>query len=59
MAIVAGEITTKAAIDIQKTVRDVIRDVGYIDDHMGICADTCSVLSGRNTSGVTPRYNFR
>ncbi|MBW3596938.1 MAG: methionine adenosyltransferase [Planctomycetes bacterium] len=44
LAIVAGEVTTKAVIDIQKTVRDVIRDVGYTDDHMGICADTCAVL---------------
>jgi S-adenosylmethionine synthetase len=44
MAIVAGEITTKAVIDVQKTVRDVIREVGYTDDHMGICADTCAVL---------------
>jgi S-adenosylmethionine synthetase len=25
-------------------VRDVIREVGYTDDEMGICADTCSVL---------------
>jgi S-adenosylmethionine synthetase len=44
LALVAGEITTKANIDFQKTVREVIREVGYTDDHMGICADTCSVL---------------
>ena len=44
MAIVAGEITSRANIDYQKVVRDVIRDVGYTDDEMGICADTCAVL---------------
>ena len=44
MAIISGEITTKAQIDYQKVVRDVIREVGYTDDHMGICADTCGVL---------------
>jgi S-adenosylmethionine synthetase len=44
LAMVAGEITTKARVDYREIVRDVIRDVGYIDDQMGICADTCAVL---------------
>jgi S-adenosylmethionine synthetase len=44
LAVVAGEITSKGTIDYQKVVRDVIRDVGYTDDEMGISADTCSVL---------------
>jgi S-adenosylmethionine synthetase len=44
IAIVAGEITTKAVIDYPEIVRQVIRDVGYNDDHMGICADTCAVM---------------
>ena len=44
IAIVAGEITTKAVVDYQKVIRDVIRDVGYTDDQMGICADTCAVM---------------
>jgi S-adenosylmethionine synthetase len=44
IAIVAGEITTKAVIDYPEIVRHVIRDVGYVDDHMGICADTCAVM---------------
>ena len=37
IAIIAGEITTNAVIDYQQVVRDVIRDVGYTDDEMGIC----------------------
>jgi S-adenosylmethionine synthetase len=44
IAIVAGEITTKAVIDYPAVVRQVIRDVGYTDDKMGICADTCAVM---------------
>jgi S-adenosylmethionine synthetase len=44
LAIIAGEITTQANVNYAKIVRGVIRDVGYTDDQMGICADTCSVL---------------
>ncbi|MGE0610559.1 MAG: methionine adenosyltransferase, partial [Pirellulales bacterium] len=44
LVMVSGEITTKAVVDYQKVVRQVIREVGYIDDQMGLCADTCSVL---------------
>ena len=44
IAIVAGEITTKAVIDYPDVVRQVIREVGYTDDEMGICADTCAVM---------------
>ncbi|MBN2217564.1 MAG: methionine adenosyltransferase [Pirellulales bacterium] len=44
VAIVAGEITTKAVIDYPQVVRTVIREVGYTDDAMGICADTCAIM---------------
>ncbi|HEY1785760.1 MAG TPA: S-adenosylmethionine synthetase N-terminal domain-containing protein, partial [Pirellulales bacterium] len=44
VAILAGEITTRATVDYTDTARRVIREVGYTDDHMGICADTCAVL---------------
>ena len=44
LAMIAGEITTKANVNFAKVVRQVIRDVGYTDDQMGICADTCSVM---------------
>ena len=33
------------SIDYADVVRHVIRDVGYTDDKMGICADTCAVCS--------------
>ena len=45
LAVVAGEITTKGILDTQHVVREAIRETGYIDDEMGICADTCAVLS--------------
>lgn len=44
VAVIAGEITSNAVIDYQHVVRGVIRDVGYTDDQMGICADTCAVM---------------
>jgi S-adenosylmethionine synthetase len=44
IAIIAGEITTKAKIDYQTVVRDAIRKVGYINDEWGISADTCAVM---------------
>lgn len=44
LAIIAGEITTKAVVNYQQIVRDVINEVGYTDDEMGICGNTCAVL---------------
>ncbi|WP_233198816.1 MULTISPECIES: methionine adenosyltransferase [Pirellulaceae] len=44
VAIVAGEITTKATIDYQDVIRQVIRDIGYTSDGMGFNADTCAVM---------------
>ncbi len=41
---VAGEITTKAQLDIPKIVRDTIRDIGYTDARMGFDADSCAVI---------------
>ena len=46
IAVVAGEITTKAIIDYTDVVRDVIEKVGYTDDEWGICGRTCAVMLG-------------
>lgn len=46
LVVVAGEITTKAALTravIDRLVRDVIRDIGYVDPEIGFAADTCQV----------------
>ncbi|HEV2971550.1 MAG TPA: methionine adenosyltransferase [Pirellulales bacterium] len=44
MAMIAGEITSRATIDYPSVVRSAIRDVGYVDDEWGINADTCAVM---------------
>ena len=44
VAIVAGEITTKAVVNYQDVVRHVIREVGYTDPMMGFSADHCAVM---------------
>ncbi len=44
LCVIAGEVTTKATVDMQQVVRDVVRDVGYTEADMGISADHCSVL---------------
>ncbi len=44
VAIVAGEITTKAVINYPDVVRHVIRETGYTSDAFGINADTCAVM---------------
>lgn len=44
VAIIAGEITTNAVVNYQDVVRKVIREVGYTDDQMGICDETCAVM---------------
>jgi S-adenosylmethionine synthetase len=44
LCVIAGEITTKATVDLQQVVRDVVRSVGYTEADMGISADHCSVL---------------
>jgi S-adenosylmethionine synthetase len=46
LAIVAGEITTRSDITtrtVERLVRDVIRDIGYVDPAIGFAADTCQV----------------
>ncbi len=45
LALVAGEITTGCYIDIPRTVRETIRDVGYVRAKMGFDADTVAVLT--------------
>ncbi len=44
LVVIAGEITTKAYVDMQRVVREVIRGVGYTDSLMGISADHCAVM---------------
>ncbi len=45
LAVVAGEVRTKAYVDIQETVRQVIREIGYTKASYRFDADSCGVLS--------------
>lgn len=42
---VMGEITTTAHVSIEDIARQVIRDIGYVDEGLGFCADSCAVLT--------------
>lgn len=44
LVMVMGEITTNAYVDIQKIVRNTIRDIGYDRAKYGFDADTCGVV---------------
>ncbi|HLC70394.1 MAG TPA: methionine adenosyltransferase [Candidatus Nanoarchaeia archaeon] len=43
--VVAGEVTTKTYVDVQKVVRDTILDIGYDKPEYGFEGSTCGVLS--------------
>ena len=44
LVLVMGEITTTAYVDIQKTVRETVREIGYDCADYGFDCDTCGVL---------------
>ena len=44
MVVVAGEVTSKAVVDMQKVVRNTIEEIGYTDSNMGFDFNTCAVL---------------
>ncbi len=45
LVLVMGEITTNAYVDIQKIVRETIREIGYTRGKYGFDADTCGVIT--------------
>lgn len=44
LVLVFGEVTTSAYVDIQKIVRDKVREIGYRDGKFGFDADSIAVL---------------
>ena len=45
LAIVAGEITTKAYVEIPTIVRETIKGIGYDRESFGFDGNTCGVMT--------------
>jgi S-adenosylmethionine synthetase len=60
---VAGEVTSRGRVDVQKIVRDTIREIGYDKPDYGFDCDSCSVLAALHeqspdiSMGVTANGN--
>lgn len=54
MALVGGEITTSAWVDIEELTRQTIKDIGYTSSEMGFDANSCAVLNaiGKQSSDI-------
>jgi S-adenosylmethionine synthetase len=48
LVVIAGEITTKAYVDFQNTVRGVVQSIGYDNALYGFDSNTCAVISSIN-----------
>lgn len=49
LAVVSGEVTTEAYVDVQEVVREVIKDIGYIKASYRFDSESCGVLSTIHT----------
>lgn len=60
---VAGEVTSNGRVDVQKIVRDTIREIGYDKPEYGFDCDSCSILAALHeqspdiSMGVTATSN--
>lgn len=54
MALVGGEITTSAWVDIEELTRQTIKNIGYTSSEMGFDANSCAVLNaiGKQSSDI-------
>lgn len=52
LVMVVGEITTNAYVDIQKTVRETVREIGYDRAKYGFDCDTCAVINAIDEQSV-------
>ncbi|HET6730828.1 MAG TPA: methionine adenosyltransferase, partial [Nitrososphaeraceae archaeon] len=63
IVLVAGEVTSRRRVDIQKVVRSVLREIGYDRPEYGFDCESCSVLESLHEQspdislGVTPNSN--
>ncbi len=42
--VIAGEVTSKGSVDIEKTVRDTIEKIGYVEEGIGFSHKSCEIL---------------
>lgn len=49
LAVVSGEVTTEAYVDVQEVVRDVIKEIGYTKPSYRFDSESCGVLSSIHT----------
>jgi S-adenosylmethionine synthetase len=49
LAVVAGEITTKAEVNYKQIIRETIEEIGYNDASFGYDSNTCSVIDAIGT----------
>ncbi len=52
MAVIAGEITTSAWVDMPQIVRTTIRDIGYNSSDMGFDSQSCAILTSIDKQSV-------
>lgn len=55
MALVGGEITTSAWVDVEELTRKTIKEIGYTSSEMGFDANSCAVLNaiGKQSSDIS------
>ena len=56
LVMVMGEITTKGYVDIQKVVRNTVREIGYDRAKYGFDCDTCGVIVALDDQGMMFGY---
>jgi S-adenosylmethionine synthetase len=54
MVLVGGEITTKAWVNLEQLVRNVLRDIGYVNTEAGLSASSCAIINviGRQSPDI-------
>lgn len=54
LVIVGGEITTDCYVDIHKLVREIVREIGYVEPSQGFTYNTCAILNaiGRQSPDI-------
>lgn len=61
MVLIAGEITTKAWVDMEEIARNTVSKIGYNDPHIGFDGETCAVLMavGKQSADIAMGVDHR